>query len=405
VSVEVGSELGKVESAKALDALVARLDEGGWAIEFADADWTLRYVSAGLRALIGEHDDKRLGIGRHMFEAIAMSSWDCAVTRESGWRWVEVNAPYMAYEHPDGVDGLVAMAGDHPEAAVLAQIEPAPPPPIWVSNFDFLQPGLPPTSIRYAALRHRTADGELLGTSFHFSPDLPARLLSLVARGDPGMFERMARLLEPGRRSAAVLFADLRASSVLSRRLSSAVYFRLLRAINTALDDVVASRRGIVGKHAGDGVSAFFLSEDLGSDSGAARAAIDAARAASEAAEQATAELAASGAPIEPSDCVLGIGVHWGALYMGQVVTGGRLEVSALGDEVNECARIEQSSADGEVLASKSLIERLSPEDADALGLDRDGLRYRTVAELPGAGEKASRDAGTIAVADVSAAG
>jgi class 3 adenylate cyclase len=403
VSVEVGSELGRAQSGKAFDALVDRLDQAGWAVEFADADWTLRYVSEGLRALIGEYDDERLGIGRHMFEAVALGAWDCAVTRESGWRWIETNAPYMAYDHPDGIDGLVAMAGDHPDAHFLAQIEPAPPPPVWVSNFDFIQPDLPPTSIRYAAQRHRTASGELLGTSFTFSPDLPARLLSLVARGDPGMFARMARLLEPGRRSAAMMFADLRASGVLSRRLSSSVYFRLVRAINTTLDDVIAARRGIVGKHAGDGVTAFFLSEDLGSDSAAARAAIDAARAAADAAARAARELAAAGAAVEPDDCVLGVGLHWGDLYMGQVVTGGRLEVSALGDEVNECARIEQSSADGEVLASKRLIERLSGEDAAALGLDGDALRYRTVAELPGAGDKASRDAGTVAVTDVSA--
>jgi len=53
-------------------------------------------------------------------------------------------------------------------------------------------------------------------------------------------------------------------------------------------------------------------------------------------------------------------GVHWGgALYLGQVITGGRLEVTALGDEVNECARIQQSARDGALLASKPLVERL----------------------------------------------
>ena len=60
-------------------------------------------------------------------------------------------------------------------------------------------------------------------------------------------------------------------------------------------------------------------------------------------------------------------GVHWGgALYLGQVITGGRLEVTALGDEVNECARIQQSARDGALLASKPLVERLDPEHAAA---------------------------------------
>jgi hypothetical protein len=88
---------------------------------------------------------------------------------------------------------------------------------------------------------------------------------------------------------------------------------------------------------------------------------------------------------------------------MGQVVTGGRLEVTALGDEVNECARIQESARDGAVLASKHLIERADPEQARAAGVDPEHVEYTTVAELPGATEKAVRDAGTIPVAALAA--
>lgn len=95
----------------------------------------------------------------------------------------------------------------------------------------------------------------------------------------------------------------------------------------------------------------------------------------------------------------MNVGVHWrGALYLGQVVTGGRLEVTALGDEVNEAVRIQRSGRDGALLASKSLLERLEPDDAAALELDPDRIRYRTLAELEGA-PKARRDAGSVAVA------
>jgi class 3 adenylate cyclase len=87
---------------------------------------------------------------------------------------------------------------------------------------------------------------------------------------------------------------------------------------------------------------------------------------------------------------------------MGQVVTGGRLEVTALGDEVNECARIQESARDGTVLASKALIERLDPEHARRVGIDADTVAYQTVAELPAATEKAVRDAGSIPVTEVS---
>jgi class 3 adenylate cyclase len=181
--------------------------------------------------------------------------------------------------------------------------------------------------------------------------------------------------------------------------LPSAAYFKLIRAITTAMDDVVVAHKGIVGKHAGDGGSAFFLAEDLGSDSGAVRAAIEAARQITVAAQTAAKEVGEETGLVESADTLVNVGVHWGGgLYMGQLVTGGRLEVTALGDHVNECARIQESACDGEVLGSKALIEHLAPEDADALGLDPDGVVYRTVSELPGVSEKATRDAGSIPV-------
>ena len=98
----------------------------------------------------------------------------------------------------------------------------------------------------------------------------------------------------------------------------------------------------------------------------------------------------------------MNIGLHWGgALYMGQVVTGGRLEVTALGDEVNECARIQQSARDGAGYVSKALLELLTAVDAEAIGIDPDRVTYRTVADLEGATDKSVRDAGGIAVAEL----
>jgi class 3 adenylate cyclase len=173
----------------------------------------------------------------------------------------------------------------------------------------------------------------------------------------------------------------------------------LIRAITTAMDESVIAEHGIVGKHAGDGVTAFFLCDDLGSDSAAVAAAIKAARKIAESAERAAKEVGQETGLIESADCTINVGLHWGgALYMGQVVTGGRLEVTALGDRVNECARIQQSATDGEILASKSLIEHLTDDDATGLGVDPDAVIYRTVSELDNASEKALRDAGGIPV-------
>lgn len=95
-------------------------------------------------------------------------------------------------------------------------------------------------------------------------------------------------------------------------------------------------------------------------------------------------------------------GLHWGStIYIGLIVTPGRTEVTALGDEVNEAARIEACATGGRTLASKSLIERLSPTDANAVGLDTNQAAYVQLTELSTATDKARRDAPSIAVCEL----
>jgi class 3 adenylate cyclase len=101
-------------------------------------------------------------------------------------------------------------------------------------------------------------------------------------------------------------------------------------------------------------------------------------------------------------DLTMRFGMHWGStLYVGQITTSGRTEVTALGDEVNECARIEACASGGRTLASKELLERLDPEDAAMLDLDTGRITYAPLADLPTATEKARRDAPAIAVCEV----
>jgi class 3 adenylate cyclase len=248
--------------------------------------------------------------------------------------------------------------------------------------------------VTFLELRIHDAEGRFLAVLRLNRASLPESLLTKLGRGDRGLFERMDKVRDPGRRPAAILFADLEASGDLSRRLSSRSYFGLISGLTDLIDSAVVARGGIVGKHAGDGGSALFLASDFaGSESAATRAAIDAARAIREGA----AELGPEEAGVR-----VNIGLHWGAtLMVGQVATSGRLEVTALGDQMNECARIEAVARSGAVLASKDLIERLDLDDATASGVDPDAVSYTPLGELEGAGEKAVRDAGTIPVAEI----
>ena len=207
----------------------------------------------------------------------------------------------------------------------------------------------------------------------------------------------MQRVAKAGRRPAGILFADLEGSSAIARHLATASYFTLGRRLARAADQCVIDAGGLVGRHVGDGVVAFFLAETAGSESAAARGCIEASRAL----RGAIAEVAAR-SELKPEDVVLRFGLHWGSnLYVGNIATAGRSEVTALGDEVNEAARIEACASGGRALASKNLIERLDPDDSAALDLDPEQVTYTPLGELTTATEKARRDAPTIPVCEV----
>jgi len=391
-----------MEISPALRRVIDELDRTDFAAEVVDPEWRLAWVSSQLREMVGEdHDDEALGIGLHYLVSRDLPAWESKVLIEEPFEISRQILPYIAYDTPGGVERLRQIIGPS-RAPSLDGIEPREPPLVTHYRFRYLRGNLPPAGGVTAMLRFHGPDGALVGTAMLIGPTLPASVLDLVARGDDRVFARMADLIEPGRRSAAVLFADLEASGTLSRRLSTAAYFRLIRALTSGLDAAVGRHGGIVGRHAGDGLTAFFVSEQLGSDAAAARAALETARASAEVARATCEALIAEGMSLDEEALRLNVGAHWGGgLYMGQIVTGGRLEVTALGDEVNEAARLEQCARGGAVLASKALLERVTEADAEALGIDLDAMAYLPLSEVEGATEKATRDAGTIPVADV----
>lgn len=253
-------------------------------------------------------------------------------------------------------------------------------------------------AIPVIAFRVRDTEGLLAGTALITKPAAGMAMLSAMTfTSDLGHVARMGLVAKAGRRPAAILFADLEGSSPLARRLSTASYFALGRRLVRDADRCVVDAGGLVGRHVGDGVCAFFLAETAGSESAAAKSCIAAARALREAVAG-----VATRSGLEPADVVLRFGLHWGAnLFVGNISTAGRSEINALGDQVNEAARIEACAGGGRALASKDLIERLEPDDAAALGLEPDRVTYTPLGDLPGATEKARRDAPAIAVCEI----
>lgn len=376
-----------------LETLAEQLERTGWAAELCDANWRLIWVSSQLRLLLEAADDAEVGLGQHLLHSRASAAWRRVTTEASLRAWVAANLPVLIDDDPPRAAQLMTDA--RRLFGIDEVVEPAPPLPVWTHEVDSIDSEVALGRVRYFGARIRDEHGAPVGTIFIYGSTLPAALLALVARGDRRQFERMARLVDPTSHEAAILFADVQASGSLSRHLSSSSYFDLVRGLWSEGDRAVIDVGGVVGKHAGDGFTAFFLVEQLGSASRAAAAAIGAAHRLVDVAAQASERVSDSGQAVR-----LNVGLHWGpSLYMGQIVTGGRLEVTALGDEVNEAARIQHVARDGAILASKALVEHLDGQDSARLGLDLGELRYALLAELPGADAKDVRDAGRIPLA------
>jgi class 3 adenylate cyclase len=370
----------------------------GWAAELLDTRWRLVWVSDELQTIYGR---EQLRLGAHILRSRRAFYDAGSAPHEKAEGWFQRNVPFMLEDSEGGREAIAEMLGAD-FASVVADAKPRCAPPFWAGTIAFRR-GEFFGSANYVAESISAKDVRLLGYLFLYGPTTPASLAALLVRGDRRVYERMAALLEPSQREATILFADLEGSGVLSRHLPSPAYFRLISDIRNRVDALVADCGGIVGKHAGDGVIAFFLPDQVGSASASVRSALEVARRIPQLSHDVATDLANEQLPVEPDDCRMKVAVHWGSsVYMGQVASQGRLEVTALGDEMNEAARIEQSTLGGQVLASKALLERLDRADAAALNLDPTTITYTALAELEGVSEKTARDAGTVAVADIS---
>jgi len=388
-----------------LAAIAAAFNASGHWAEITDSRWRWVYATDAVR-LSNEIGlaYASIPLGSHFFspEAVtARSSWrsgGAERAREQSrallvavGHWVLADAPggleeVRALIDPTIADGVDELSPDGPIASCVCAVQGASPA------------GGAAAELVVTAVRVYDATGRLAGNLLVSKPAADMNVLAaMVAGADAQHLARMQQVARARRRPAAILFADLESSSGLSRRLSTAAYFSLGRRMARAADRCVIDAGGLVGRHVGDGVVAFFLAETAGSESAAARGCIQAARALRESMVDVAArsELAAE-------DLTLRFGLHWGStLYVGQIATGGRTEVTALGDQVNEGARIEACATGGRALASKDLLERLDTNDAAVLELDPGQITYSQIADLATASEKARRDAPAIAVCDV----
>jgi class 3 adenylate cyclase len=385
-----------------LAAWASALNEAGYWGYIFDSAWRYLFVTDELRLSFGETGaETSVPIGSHYYSTEALQfrgnrllgSWDSRDFQRE--RFLDFGR-YVLAGMPGGREELRQVI-DPGLADLVDELQP--------EGFPSVKSG--PAEFGFAGLRAQgwntffavdDAHGRLAGFAVSLKPAAGmSQLAAATAIADLRHLERMRVVEQPDRRPAAILMADLEASSPLARRLSTAQYFAFGRRFARSADQCIVDYGGIVGRHVGDGVVAFFLADTTGSESEAAAACIAAATALRGSLEQIAAR-----SEVPAQELSLRFGLHWGAtLYVGRIQTAGRSEVTALGDEMNEAARIEACATGGRTLASKSLVERLSPAHAHTIGLDIQHTTYTPLRDLTTATDKAKRDAPAIAVTDL----
>jgi adenylate cyclase len=144
----------------------------------------------------------------------------------------------------------------------------------------------------------------------------------------------------------AYLFADIRGSTALAERMTSAEYHALLDRFFAAATAAVFRHDGFVDKFVGDELVTLFFPL-LAGERYVARAV---------AAAQELLRVTGHTDPAGPWVPV-GVGVHAGSAWFGTVGEGTHVELTAVGDNVNIAARLGSAAQTGEVLISAAAAE------------------------------------------------
>jgi adenylate cyclase len=154
------------------------------------------------------------------------------------------------------------------------------------------------------------------------------------------------------------LFADVRRSSDLARRVGTMEFTRLMQRFYVTATEALLADDAIIEKFVGDEVVGFFLPLLTGPNHAAA-----AVRAAEHL-------LTATGHGEDGGPWLaLGAGVHTGVAFVGMVSRGSSSDFTAFGDAINVAAHVASQAAAGEILITDAA--------AVAAGFATDGLARR----------------------------
>jgi adenylate cyclase len=199
---------------------------------------------------------------------------------------------------------------------------------------------------------------DMLQTSIDYS----RRLGTLSRFFSPRLAERLAREAGPelssGRRQrCAIMFIDIRKFTELAREMGPERLSRLLAEFRSVVTDVIFEHGGMVDKFIGDAVLAVFGALQPAADD--AERAIRCGVKVLAAVEAWSASQATQGKP----QLSIGIGAHYGEVFVGAVGNERMLEFTVLGDAVNLAERLERLTrvAGGAFVISREILEAVGP--------------------------------------------
>jgi adenylate cyclase len=180
----------------------------------------------------------------------------------------------------------------------------------------------------------------------------------------PNLVDELAQTDQPlgptRQQQVAVLFADLIGFTRLAETLSPPAVIDLLRDFHGRMQAAVFAHDGTVDKYIGDAVMATFGTPRVGPTD--ATNALRAALAMRDAVAAWNAARTARGA----AAVAVGIGVHHGAVVLGDIGGESRLEFAVLGDAVNVASRLERLTREigATIVASDDVVAAARREGA-----------------------------------------
>jgi adenylate cyclase len=229
-------------------------------------------------------------------------------------------------------------------------------PSIWFGRRTFrLLPSAPRCKLCSVPFRGlgRVLFGHFGFTPWTKNPNICARCITWLAQGEVSGAEI----------EISFLFAGVRRSSDLARRIGTMEFTRLMQRFYAVASEVLIGDDAIVEKFVGDEVVGFFLPLLTGPQHAAA-----AVRAAEHL-------LIATGHGDEAGPWLpLGAGVHTGTAFVGVVSSGATTEFTALSDAINVAAHLAAQAGPGEILVTAAAA---TAAEIDTASLDRRDLSLK----------------------------